>query len=85
MQNQLTSPVINYYVPYKLLLVFENEGYIQANTTLKAKQRKRDDKLVFHIPNPSVYKIANTIVPADLVNHLCLENMWGLFNHNCGC
>jgi hypothetical protein len=40
-KKQLTSPVINYYAPYNLFLVFENEGYIQADTTLKAENKRK--------------------------------------------
>ena len=55
--------IYNYIIPYNLLLVLENEGYIQANTEIKNSLRSSDNKPVFKIPNPSVYKIAKTIVP----------------------
>jgi len=61
--KQLGSLIYNYITPYNLLLVFENEGYIQANTEIKNSLRRSDNKPVFKIPNPSVYKIAKNIVP----------------------
>ena len=75
-----------YYAPYNLFLVFENEGYIQANTALKlqfkTKNKQKTIKTVFKIPNPSVYKIAKTIVPSE--DEKCVLNMWGL-GRNCDC
>lgn len=61
--KQLGSLIDNYISPYNLLLVFENEGYIQANTEIIKSLESSDNKPVFKIPNPSVYKIAKIIVP----------------------
>ena len=83
--KQLTSPVVAYYAPYNLFLVFQNEGCIQANTALKlqfaTKNKNKKIKTVFQIPNQSVYKIAKTIVPSE--DEKCVLNMWGLGNSWC--
>ena len=78
--KQLTSPVVAYYAPYNLFLVFENEGYIQANTALKLQSATKNkmNQTAFTIPNPSVYKIAKTFVPSE--DEKCILNLWGLGN-----
>ena len=50
-----------YYLENNKIQIFENEGYIQCNSMLKSKQNK-NNKIIFKIPNISVYKNAKKIM-----------------------
>ena len=63
-EKQFQSYISIYYMSCDILKIFENEGYIQCNTILKMKQKENNikNKILFKIPNKSVYKKAKKIM-----------------------